>query len=107
MGIKQNVTLSFSFALVAIVSFAIGIAAVLGFQYFWNETMHHEVKILKDIDFSRDNIFNDNSNFKTKIEGSVKKGSIGEQTFRKGNAVYIQFPIALKEDCIEYVKQST
>lgn len=102
MTIKRKITLGFGFVLTAAISFFIGVNAVLGLQYFFDKITIREVRTLRDIDFAKDDIFKDASDFH--IEGYVKKGSVGKQTMNKGSVVYIQFPIVLREKDIEYVK---
>ncbi len=92
------------FCIVAMVFFFLGVISVVGINIFWEKTMKKEVRVIREIDFVKDHVFNNAYNFKPTVKGIIEKGSKGIRTFGKGRVVYISFPMVLFEEDIEYVK---
>jgi hypothetical protein len=88
--------------LVAVLFFAAGIAIPVGIYKLWNKAIVREIELIKDIDIEKDDLI---EGTEANVKGTLKKGSIGRQTMRKGNRVYIEFPVVLNADKIEYKRK--
>jgi len=105
MSYLKKFSIGFGFIVVAIIFFILGFITEIALQRSWDSRMKHDVRIIKDIDFVNDDVFSHDEPDKVTVRGFIKKDSIGQQTFRKGGTVYVNFPIVLTRDKIEYVDE--
>jgi len=103
MKFIKKISLVMAFIVTAVISFVLGAFTIVGLQYAWNAMAQADVKITRDIDLRKDHFFANDPDL-LKIEGVIKKGSIGQQSFRKGSAVYLNFPIVVSAEKVEYLK---
>lgn len=99
---KTRFSMKVAFLSASIVSFVCGIAVVVTLQFLWNISMVRQVRLKRDVDLLQDNVLKQKDGDPA-VRGVIKKDSLGTQTFRKGDVIYMNFPMSLMSEDIEYV----
>lgn len=86
--------------IVAICFFILGVIAFVKLE----SVAERKVRLLRDIDLKKDCAFSQDNSELIKLDGVIKKGSIGLQTFRKGPVVYLHFSTVLDASDVEYLE---
>lgn len=97
--------------LIATIFIVVFTISFLGGGYFFVKCAdafgERKVKLIKDIDLVKDHAFYGakmSPPFKFMVKGIIKKDSIGTQTMKKGNVIYLNFSMIIPEKYIEYVE---
>ncbi|MFA6141751.1 MAG: hypothetical protein WC738_00455 [Candidatus Omnitrophota bacterium] len=106
MGIIKKISIGIAFIIVAVISFIIGAISISIISEYLGKQFTHKIRLTEDINLPVDIYEYSKLDFKPMITGKLLKGSIGIQdTIRKGDWVYIKFPVVINAKKFEYIKE--